>query len=248
VRNTRIAILAALVALAMNVIPAQAPGEEPLAPPPQQMVPGGSAVAGTVVSTMDVSNYTYVEIDTGKGIVWAAAPTTEVKEGDMVFVRDASPMPDFYSASLDRRFEMIYFGSGLQVHGRGAAGLVGLSESSPSGEKKEAEVPLAGIEQPEGGKTIGEIFEHKTDLVGEEVTVRGKVVKSNSGIMGRNWIHLQDGTSGPGGKDDLTVTSTSATAEVGSTVVVRGTLVIDQDFGYGYRYDLLIENAAIATE
>jgi hypothetical protein len=123
-------------------------------------------------------------------------------------------------------------------------------ERRPPGEKKGAAVEITGIEPVEGGETIGAIFEHKAELVGREVTLRGKVVKSNAGILGRNWIHLRDGTSGPEGNDDLTVTSPSTTtaAEVGDTVLVRGTVVLEKDFGYGYRYDLLIEDATVTIE
>jgi NAD(P)-dependent dehydrogenase (short-subunit alcohol dehydrogenase family) len=250
VRKIRIAALAALVALATNVPLAQAAGDDPATPPSQPVDPESRAVAGTVVSTMNVNNYTYVEIDTGGGIVWAAGPTTELKEGDLVFVRDPGPMRDFYSTSLDRRFDLIYFGSSFQVHGRGYTAPMDSAERRPPGEKKGAAVEITGIERAAGGETIGAIFEHKAELVGREVTVRGKVVKSNSGILGRNWIHLRDGTSGPEGNDDLTVTSptTTTAAEVGDTVLVRGIVAVEKDFGYGYRYDLIIEDATITIE
>jgi hypothetical protein len=250
VRKIRIAVLAALVALATSFALAQAAENDLTAPHSQPAGSESRAVAGTVVSTVDVSNYTYVEIDTGEGIVWAAGPTTEIAEGELVYVRDPGPMRDFYSASLDRRFDLIYFGSALQVHGRGFSTSPDPAGHRPPGEKKEAPTDLAGIERAEGGITIGEIFERKADLAGREITLRGKVVKSNSGIMGRNWIHLRDGTSGPEGSDDVTVTSpsSSAAAQVGDTVLVRGTVVLEKDFGYGYRYDLLIEEATVTIE
>ena len=248
-RKIRTAMLAALVALATSVTLAQAAGDDPATPPSQPVDPESRAVAGTVVSTMNVSNYTYVEIDTGEGIVWAAGPTTELTEGDLVFVRDPGPMRNFHSASLNRSFDLIYFGSAFQVHDRGFTTQTDPSERPP-GEMKEAAVEITGIERAEGGETIGAIFERKAELVGREVTVRGKVVKSNAGILGRNWIHLRDGTSGPEGNDDLTVTSPSTTtaAEVGDTVLVRGTVVLEKDFGYGYRYDLLIEDATVTID
>ena len=76
--------------------------------------------------------------------------------------------------------------------------------------------------------------------------VRGKVVKFTPEIMGKNWIHLQDGT-GAAGTNDLTVT-TSAMAKKGDTVVISGALVIDKDFGYGYAYDVIIEDADVTVE
>jgi hypothetical protein len=251
VRETRIAVLAALVAMATSAVPGRAAAEDPAKQPAEMIDPATRAITGTVVSTMNVSNYTYIELDTGNGIVWAAAPVTEVEKGEMVFVHDPNPMPNFYSTSLDRRFEMIYFGTSIQAHGSGDAGIAAPGQQglpSPPSAAKVAETEVTGIERAEGGKTVGEIFANKDELVGQQVTVRGKVVKSNSGIMGRNWIHVRDGTAGPEGNDDLTVTSTANTADVGNTVLVRGTVVADKDFGYGYHYDLMIENATITTE
>jgi hypothetical protein len=250
VRRIRIAMLAAVVALATNATPAQAAGDDPAAKPAQAIDSASRPVAGTVVSTTDVPNYTYVELDTGEGIVWAAGPTTELKEGDLVFVYNPGPMRDFYSKTLDRRFDLIYFGSALQVHGRGFALPTGPAGHPQPGQQKEAVEAVSGIQRADGGQTIGEIFERKGELVGREVTVRGKVVKSNSGILDRNWIHLRDGTSGPDGSNDLTVTSpsSSAAAEVGDTVLVHGTVVVEKDFGYGYRYDLMIEDASVTIE
>jgi len=65
-------------------------------------------------------------------------------------------------------------------------------------------------------------------------------------IMGKNWLHVQDGTGGPGA-NDLTVTC-ATTAKVGDIVLIRGTLVIDKDFGAGYKYDVMIEDAQITVE
>ncbi|MBW2694222.1 MAG: DNA-binding protein, partial [Deltaproteobacteria bacterium] len=102
-------------------------------------------------------------------------------------------------------------------------------------------------ERAPGGLTIGEILERTADLAGEQVLLRGKVAKCSRGILGRTWIHLRDGTLGPEGTGDVTVTTRDAAA-IGDTVLVRGTIVLDKDFGYGYRYDLLIEDASITIE
>lgn len=108
-------------------------------------------------------------------------------------------------------------------------------------------VDLTGIARAEGGKTVAEIFEQKDALAGKEVVLRAKVVKVNLGIMGRNWFHLRDGTKTSTGIDDLTVTS-SGVAEVGATVVARGRVTLNKDFGFGYRYEVLIEDTTIQPE
>jgi hypothetical protein len=110
-----------------------------------------------------------------------------------------------------------------------------------------ADVDLTGIEKAAGGKTVAEVFAEKDQLAGANVTIRGKVVKTNAGVMGKNWLHVRDG-SGAEGTNDLTVTTASVLPEVGSTVVVSGPLTLDKDFGMGYQYDVIIEDAEVVVE
>jgi hypothetical protein len=110
-----------------------------------------------------------------------------------------------------------------------------------------APVDLAGIAKAEGGKTVAEVFAEKDALAGKPVTVRGKVVKANSGIMGKNWIHVRDG-SGSDGTNDLTVTTTTAQPNVGDTVLVTGPVSLNKDFGMGYQYDVIVEDAQVTVE
>lgn len=105
---------------------------------------------------------------------------------------------------------------------------------------------LEGIEKAEGGLTIAEVYANRQDLASKEVLIRGRVVKFNPEIMDRNWLHIQDG-SGEAGTNDITVT-TADQAEVGSVVTIRGTLTLDKDFGFGYAYDVLIEEATVTAE
>ena len=93
-------------------------------------------------------------------------------------------------------------------------------------------------------KTVEGLYQQKAKLGGQEVQVRGKVVKVNNGVMNRNFLHIQDGT-GKQGTNDLTVTS-QETAEIGEEVVVTGKLAVDKDFGAGYTYPILLEEAKIS--
>lgn len=112
-----------------------------------------------------------------------------------------------------------------------------------------ANVDLSGITKAEGGKTVAEVFAEKDKLAGQKVTVRGKVVKANPAIMGVNWLHVRDG-SGAEKANDLTVTTaaTGPMPKVGDTVVVTGPVAVNKDFGMGYVYDVLIENAEVKVE
>jgi predicted small lipoprotein YifL len=111
-----------------------------------------------------------------------------------------------------------------------------------------SDVSLTGITKAEGGKTIQEIFDEKAALAGSKVTVRGKAVKVNSGIMGKNWVHIRDG-SGANGDNDLTITTTSPILpDVGDLVLVTGTVALDQDFGVGYQYAVILQDAELTLE
>ncbi len=256
----RLAVVAAAVLAASLTACSQSP--EPTAAPapaaPQASAPDMSAgtpatapatevIAGPVLETMDSGGYTYVLVDTGTGQVWAASPQFEVQVGEQVTVTSPMPMPGYRSKTLDRTFELLYFSPAITA---GAATVtVAQANGHPGGPIAAAapsDVDLAGIAAAEGGETVGSLYERKTELAGQQVQVRGKVVKFTGGIMGKNWIHLRDGTGGEG-SNDLTVT-TAATAAVGDTVLVSGVTAVDKDFGYGYRYSLLLEDAAVTVE
>ena len=216
--------------------------------------PAGQLISGEIVETMDAAGYTYVLVDTGDQKIWAAGPQTAVEVGEKVILSDGMPMRDFKSQTLGRTFDVVYFVGSIKGSGgsasaaQGSAMLQAMPGHGTSAEMaaSQTSVDLSNIEKVSGGNTIAELFAEGAKLADREVSVRGRVVKFNSGIMGRNWIHIQDG-SGLEGSNDLTVT-TDDTAKVGDLVVIRGTLKTDQDFGYGYAYALLIEQAEVDVE
>jgi len=239
-RKTHVVFLAGLVWMAVNA----GATEPPVAKPPgHPSLPAQGNIAGKVVQTMDVSQYTYMEIDTGDGLIWVAGPVTKVAVGDAVEVPSGIQMVDFRSTTLNRTFESIRLVSAIRVKSQQKAG----SESAPLSGDAGAEPQVSGIERIEGGHTVAEIIADKTSLSGSEVAVRGKVITMNAAIMGRNWLHLSDGTIGPDGEREITV-NTQDIAAVGSTVVVRGTVTTDRDFGSGYKYSVLIEDAKVTDD
>jgi hypothetical protein len=90
---------------------------------------------------------------------------------------------------------------------------------------------------------VADLFAKKKELAGKPVTVVGKVVKFNANIMGTNWLHVQDG-SGEAGTNDITVTTRDDVA-VGDQVKVEGAVAVGRDFGMGYKFDVMIENAKV---
>jgi len=200
--------------------------------------PGADAIAGTVREAMDAATYTYVRIATDKGDIWAAAPQVAVKVGERVIVPLEMPMQNFHSQSLNRDFPLIYFVSQIRREGEAVHGT---STAQPA-ERIDAMVA------PSGGMTIADLWSKRQSLAGKSVTVRGKVVKFNSGILGRNWIHLQDGTGkSSDNSNDITITTPeNIVVKVGDTITITGTVAIDKDFGAGYAYGTIVENARLA--
>ncbi len=204
----------------------------------------GFASNAEVLETMNGGGYTYVQVKTESGVVWAAGPQATVKVGDKVNLADGMLMSDFHSETLDRTFEEIYFVGGIEVVGGGSAAPA-VASGHGAGDAPAA-IEIGTIAKAEGGSTIAELYAGKADLAGKSVTVRGRVVKYTADIMGHNWLHIQDG-SGQSGTNDLTVT-TDGTAKLGDLVLVRGTAATNKDFGAGYSYELIIEEANVTVE
>lgn len=198
---------------------------------------------GKVVETMNAANYTYVRVKTASGDIWAATTTFKVAVGDEVIVPLENPMEQFHSQSLNRDFPLVYFATSIGVAGAGAA--AGPEPPAPSAAAVQVTEPIAPAP---GGTSIATLWANRKTLVGKTVTVRGKVVKFNGAILGLNWTHIQDGSgSAKDGTNDITITS-EAGAKLGDVVTVTGTVVIDKDFGAGYAYKVLLQNASITVK
>jgi hypothetical protein len=221
--------------------------------------------SGKVVDVINAAGYTYVQVDTGDKKLWAVTTEFPVKPGDIVTVGATMPMENYHSKSLNRDFALVYFASSIGVNGTGTGAVpalppghpplngtnaAGLPPGHPSltSAGAAAKVELTGIKKAAGGKTIQEIYAAKAKVAGKTVAVRGKVVKYNAMIMGKNWLHIQDGSgSADDGNNDLTIT-TSTPAAVGDTVLVSGLVSTNRDFGAGYRYSIIFEDAKVTVE
>jgi hypothetical protein len=219
-----------------------------------------NSLTGTVLETLDAGPYTYLRLKISKGETWAAVNKANVQKGSEVTIVNPMPMDGFESKTLKRKFDRIVFGT---LAGAGAADSSNLASghgnpsatpsqkiADPHANVRKAPAGAAKIKvkKAEGanGKTVAEIFSAKFSLKDTTVEVRGKVVKYNAGVMGKNWLHLRDGSGSSEKKnDDLTVT-TQDPATVGDTVMVNGTVRLDRDFGAGYTYPVIIEDAKVS--
>ena len=96
--------------------------------------------------------------------------------------------------------------------------------------------------------TVAALYKDKATLAGKTISVQGKVVKVNNGIMGRNWVHVQDATGDAKGGNNILIVTSKQTAKVGDQVTISGVVAINRDFGSGYSYPLLVENATVTVK
>ncbi len=213
-------------------------------------------VTGKVVEKLSHPSYSYLLLDTGNERVWTAVPRAEVELGKTVTVERAILMRGFKSPSLKRNFDRVYFGvlKGRRgpvaaPHGKAAAPQGSGAAPMPTPQAPKVDLAKIKVSRASGptGKTVLEVMTSATKLAGKPVAVRGVVTKFNSGILGKNWIHLQDGSGKAEDKtNDLTVTlPPSEKATVGETVTVHGKLLTNHDLGSGYHYKALLEGARI---
>jgi hypothetical protein len=204
----------------------------------------GGTLKGEVLETRNVDSYTYLRLKTSTGETWAAVPTATVKKGAQVTLANTMEMENFESKTLKRKFDKIVFGTLVDPNAKPAAAA---PMGAPHGAPAPAAVPVAKVAKATGpdAKTVAEVVGGKALLKGKSVLVRGQVVKMNAGIMGKNWVHLQDGSGSAGaGTNDILVT-TQDMAAVGDVVTVKGTVRTDVNLGSGYAYAVLIEDAAL---
>jgi hypothetical protein len=213
-------------------------------------------IFGTVKETMNSGGYTYMLLANSGEETWVAIPATSVKEGMEVMVKPGAPMHNFHSNTLDRTFSTIIFSPGIvddNSHGAPVAKLP--APPSPAEMKKHKGrrmLPMVkGItvtDLPEGAVTVADLYARADAFDNRSVTIKARVVKVSPRIMGKNWIHLQDGSGSEEKKDyDITVT-TMDMPSVGDTVTVTGTAHSNRDFGAGYKYDMIVEDARVTVE
>jgi starvation-inducible outer membrane lipoprotein len=189
----------------------------------------------TVKEVIDVTEYTYLRVAEGDKEYWMACPKAEIKVGEVLNYNQAMEMRQFESKELKKTFESILFVDKLDSK----LGVGTMNQPM----KPEISQEDVKVEKAAGGITLAQLFANPSAYANKTVSIKGKVVKMNSGIMGKNWLHIQDGTKS-GSDFDLTVT-TQDNAGKGDVITVTGKIVLNKDFGYGYSYKVLMEDAKV---
>jgi len=195
---------------------------------------------GEVLEAKDVEIYTYLRLKTKDGEVWAAVNKAPVKKGAQVTIENAMEMRNFESKGLKKTFDRIIFGT-LAGTAPGAAAPHGKSAGPPIDVSKIA-VPKA---QGPDARTVAELYAKGAQLKDKPVLLRATVVKVTMAVMGKNWVHLRDGTGSDKDNTNDILATTTENAEPGSVVLVKGVVHTDVDLGSGYQYKVLIENATL---
>lgn len=205
-----------------------------------------------VVEVIQGNSYTYIKANENMSEKWIAVSKQEVQPGTVYYYDGDMPMTNFHSKEIDRTFDEIYFvstisttpivKSGGAMGGMGAMGGSGMGQSH-SGKVSSEQNSTITLEKSAAEITVAQVFANKNDYSEKEIEIRGVVVKVNKEVMGKNWIHIQDGTN-DNGNFDLTLT-TSGLAELNDEITVKGKIILNKDFGYGYSYDVIMEDAVI---
>jgi hypothetical protein len=217
-----------------------------------QMQSAADGKSFEVAEVVQGNTYTYIRAKEGSGEKWMAISRQEVQPGEVYFYGEGLPMTNFHSKEIDRTFDEIYFVSEISktpitkspmggMHGMGA--MHGGGTEQPHSGKVQTEQSSVTLEKQPNEITVAQIFSNRNGFSGKEIEIRGVVVKVNKEVMGKNWIHIQDGTD-DNGNFDLTITSADL-AEVNDEIIVRGKITLNKDFGYGYSYEVIMEEAKI---
>jgi hypothetical protein len=208
----------------------------------EKLAPGVHKIK--VKEVLQTNNYTYIKAKEKGEELWMAISRQEVKEGGTYYYAQEMQMDNFTSKELKRTFPKILF---VQAFSDQPIAMAGNKPAvSPGSQKSAPEKISVQVEPAEGGITLAQLFEKRNSYSGKSVKIAAQVIKVNAEIMGKNWIHIQDGSSF-NEQYDLTVT-TNDLPQVGDFIIVEGVVVLNKDFGAGYSYEVIIEDGKVTKK
>lgn len=206
----------------------------------KDLPPGTHGVA--ISEVIQTSKYTYFLVEENDNEYWMAVNKREAEKGDVIYYTNPLEMKNFVSKELGRTFPVIYF-----VQDVSGKPVIDQKASSPDMTPKRAEIikkENINVNRIKGGITISELYENQQKYAGNTVKIRGEVTRYNPMVMGKNWVHIQDGSE-YSGQFDLAVTTLDSIA-VGNTATFTGKISLKKDFGAGYFYPVIMEEAKAA--
>ncbi len=212
----------------------------------------------TVLEVIQVVNYSYLRVKEGENEFWIAAPTIDVKPGVILYYEGGMQMIKFESKELKKTFDSILFVDKVSTNRENAlvkkdsiitmpanhGAMDASTQPAPSmGSSKDTVKLNIAIEPAKNGISIATLLKNPKQYEGKLVIIKGKVTKYTAGVMGKNWIHLQDGTKF-NEKFEIVIT-TSAEVKDGETVTFEGPITLNKDLGYGYFFEVLMEDGKL---
>ncbi len=196
-----------------------------------------------VKDVLQTTNYTYLLVSEDGNENWIAVTKREVTKGKAYYYERGMEMNNFESKELKRTFPSIIFVDKFSEEPITAKLMV-----ADSMQGKQAAVAKEGIsiEPVSGGITIAELFANRESYAGKTIKIKGEVVKFSPNIMSTNWVHIQDGTES-NGSFDLTIT-TGDNTKIGDVVTFEGKVTLKKDFGAGYFYEVIVEDAKLISQ
>lgn len=186
---------------------------------------------------LQAERYTYLKVVEKSDTFWIASTKFEPKKGNTYFYRGGLLKTNFESIEHKRTFEKIFLVSSIMDAAAHPGGNVDNIEEMPNAPMIPTEVKKIA-----GTVKLSDLLNAKEKFAGKSIIVSGKIVKANFGIMGKNWYHIQDGTKAGGKNADLTITSAEI-LPLEAIVNFEGKIYLNKDFGAGYKYDIIMEEA-----
>ena len=215
-----------------------------------------------VKDVIQVEKYTYLNVADEGADKWMAVPTVEAKKGDTLYYQSGMLMTNFESKELKRTFNEILFVDKvsrdpsiamlskevIMAHQNLQMGDKSADKTSEKpypnmGSSKDTVKRDIKVEKLRDAVTIATLLKDPKKYEGKKVVVHGKVTKYTPEVMGKNWVHIQDGSEFKG-KFEIVITTMDKVSK-DETVTFEGTITLNKDFGYGYFFELLMENGSL---
>ena len=195
-----------------------------------------------VNEVLPTQKYVYMHVTEGEDSYWVATGKQEVEVGEKYFFKGGLLKTNFESKEYNRIFDQVYLVSKVVPLNHGSKTDT-QSEKSQKEETKPNKFKLT-FDHGNDFVKIADLVKSPDKYAGKTIKMTGQCTKLNANIMGLNWIHLKDGTM-----DDYDMVLTSKTAvPEGHIIKVEGTVAVDKDFGAGYKYDILLEDAIMLND
>lgn len=198
-----------------------------------------------VKESLEASRYVYLKVQEAGEEFWIATRKEKFNVGEQYFYRGGLLKKDFHSKEYDRTFDRITLVSKLVPEKHGGNELVKpVPVESHSEFSSKGSIPVAQAKnkiQKPGSLPIAELIKNPKAYEGQTIQISGNCIKINPNIMGRNWLHIKDGSADD---FDLVVTTISQVKE-GQALTMKAKVVLNKDFGAGYTYDLILEEGVI---